>query len=123
MSTPSWAISRRTMLRGLGVAVALPMLDIMAPSGAFADEPEAVAGPRFKPPRTPVRAMLLNLPCGTYRKEWGVDQPGPIGTLKPVSSASGMNWSGGIIPLCGWRQRSSASAPMILPVVMSTFGW
>lgn len=86
MSTSSWHISRRTMLRGLGVAVALPMLDIMGGKAAFADEPE-VAGPRFKPPRTPVRIMLMNLPCGTYRKEWGVDQPGPIGEFKPMLKA------------------------------------
>ena len=83
MSTPSWQISRRTMLRGLGVAVALPMLEVMGPTRLFADEPEA-GGPRFKPPRTPVRMMLLNLPCGTYRNEWGVDQAGPIGQFKPL---------------------------------------
>jgi hypothetical protein len=82
MSSRPWSISRRTMLRGLGVAVALPLLDIMTP--AWADEPEVVAGPRFKPPRTPVRLMLLNMPCGTYRKEWGVDVAGPLGQLKPM---------------------------------------
>lgn len=87
MSTSSWAISRRTMLRGMGVAIALPALDIMTAGSAWADEPEVAGGPRFKPPRTPVRIMLLNLPCGTYRKEWGVDQPGPIGTLKPMLAA------------------------------------
>ena len=86
MSTPSWQISRRTMLRGLGVAVALPMLEVMGPTRLFADEAEA-PGPRFKPPRTPVRLMMLNMPCGTYRKEWGVDQPGPIGELKPMLKA------------------------------------
>ena len=82
MSTPSWQISRRTMLRGLGVAVALPMLEVMGPTRLFADEPDA--GPRFKPPRAPVRLMMMNLPCGTYRKEWGVDQAGPIGQFNPM---------------------------------------
>jgi hypothetical protein len=76
----SWTMSRRIMLRGLGVAIALPMLDAMA----GADEP-AAAGPRFKPPRTPVRMLLMNLPCGTYRAEWGAaDKPGPLGELKPL---------------------------------------
>ena len=84
MSTRPWQISRRTMLRGLGVAIALPALDIMTP--AWAEEPEA-AGPRFKPPRTPVRTLMFNLPCGTYRKEWGTDAVGPIGTLKPMLAA------------------------------------
>ena len=35
----------------------------------------------------------------------------PISRIRPVSSASGMNWSGGIAPNSGLRQRSSASAP------------
>ena len=41
----------------------------------------------------------------------------PIGMISPVSSASGMNWSGGIIPRSGWRQRSSASTPRDAAVV------
>ncbi len=86
MSTPSWQISRRTMLRGMGVAISLPMLEAMNPARLFADEPAVVeaAGPKFKPPRTPVRLLMMNLPCGTYRKEWGVDKDGPIGELKPI---------------------------------------
>jgi hypothetical protein len=84
MSTPSWRISRRTMLRGVGVAIALPMLEAMGP-GLLADEPVTeAAGPKFKPPRTPVRLLMMNLPCGTYRKEWGVDKAGPIGEFKPM---------------------------------------
>ena len=33
----------------------------------------------------------------------------PIGTMRPVSSASGMKRSGRISPRCGWFQRTSAS--------------
>ena len=35
----------------------------------------------------------------------------PIGTIRPVSSASGMNCVGGTRPRSGWCQRSSASTP------------
>ena len=35
----------------------------------------------------------------------------PIGSIKPVSSASGMNSAGEIMPRVGWFQRISASAP------------
>ncbi len=47
----------------------------------------------------------------------------PIGTIKPVSSASGMNSTGGTTPKIGLSQRSSASAPAILPVRRSSFTW
>ncbi len=40
----------------------------------------------------------------------------PIGTIRPVSSAIGMNSSGEISPRSGWRQRSSASKPHDLAV-------
>ena len=36
----------------------------------------------------------------------------PIGTISPVSSATGMNSFGGMMPVSGWRQRSSASKPL-----------
>jgi hypothetical protein len=36
----------------------------------------------------------------------------PMGTIRPESSASGMNLSGGIIPRSPRRQRSKASAPI-----------
>ena len=84
MKNSSWIIPRRTFLRGLGVAVALPMLDIMTPLAAQANEPNTAASAGFTSPKKPVRLMMMNLPCGTYRKEWGVDQPGPINKFKPM---------------------------------------
>ena len=39
----NWEISRRTMLRGAGAAVALPMLDVMSSNAVFGKE--AVAPP------------------------------------------------------------------------------
>ena len=41
---------------------------------------------------------------------WRRTQP-PSGTIRPVSSASGMNSIGGTMPRVGWRQRTRASAP------------
>jgi hypothetical protein len=35
----------------------------------------------------------------------------PIGTMSPVSSASGMKFMGAICPRSGWFQRSRASTP------------
>ena len=37
----------------------------------------------------------------------------PSSTIRPESSATGMNSDGGIAPRSGWSQRSSASTPAI----------
>ena len=47
----------------------------------------------------------------------------PIGTIRPVSSAIGMNWIGEITPRSGWSQRSSASTSRIRPVSSVMIGW
>ena len=47
----------------------------------------------------------------------------PICAIRPVSSAIGTNFSGGIQPFCGWCQRSSASKPVIFSVAVETTGW
>jgi len=84
----SWKLSRRTVLRGAGVVMGLPILDAMAPLAAA--EPVAAApGPapreaKFKAPRFPVRMVMMNLPCGTYYKEWSPGASGPIGEMKPM---------------------------------------
>ncbi|MFM1918987.1 MAG: hypothetical protein RLZZ303_621 [Candidatus Hydrogenedentota bacterium] len=62
MSEPSWLISRRTMLRGMGAAMALPLLDAMiAPKRAAA----AVAGPK-----PPVRMACIYFPNGVWQDAW-----------------------------------------------------
>src|SRR5262249_670546 len=55
-------ISRRTVLKGLGTAVALPYLDAMLPSSATA----APAGPVA----TPTRMAFLYVPNGANMAEW-----------------------------------------------------
>src|SRR5262245_41034555 len=52
-------IDRRTMLKGLGAAVALPWLDAMAPVAAAA--PVA---------KSPLRAAFLYVPNGIHMKDW-----------------------------------------------------
>ena len=45
-----------------------------------------------------------------------------MGTIRPVSTARGRNSSGNIKPSSGCRQRTSASAPSMAPVVTLTRG-
>ena len=47
----------------------------------------------------------------------------PIGSIRPLSSAIGMNSAGSSRPRSGWRQRTSASRPVISPVAGVTTGW
>ena len=64
MTTPRWLISRRTMLRGLGVSMALPLLNVMiAPNGHTADPAEAAMG-KVVPRKMPVRFATLYVPNG-----------------------------------------------------------
>ena len=52
-------LSRRTFLRGLGAAVALPWLEAMAPARAFAQE-NAI----------PQRLIFLYIPNGIHMPAW-----------------------------------------------------
>jgi peptide/nickel transport system substrate-binding protein len=45
------------------------------------------------------------------------------GSMSPVCSASGMNWSGGTRPCNGCCQRTSASTPHTRPSARSSLGW
>jgi hypothetical protein len=56
-------ISRRTVLRGVGTAVALPLLDAMIPSTALASVPSGAV----KPPR---RITFIYTPNGSYMPYW-----------------------------------------------------
>jgi hypothetical protein len=59
------SLPRRTFLRGMGAAVALPFLDAMAP--AFA-----------APAKAPLRLAFLYVPNGIMMNEWNIDQEGPL---------------------------------------------
>ncbi len=47
----------------------------------------------------------------------------PIGTIRPLCSAIGMNFAGETMPCTGCAQRSSASTATIRPDARSTSGW
>jgi hypothetical protein len=63
MNTHASLIARRTLLRGLGVSLALPWLEAMGPVGAWAEsvDPQAVA---------PARMAFLYVPNGKHMAEW-----------------------------------------------------
>lgn len=60
MSGEKWRIPRRTMLRGMGAALALPALDAMLPSKAVASST----------PKPPVRMACLYFPNGVWKDAW-----------------------------------------------------
>src|SRR4051794_25799389 len=62
-------ISRRTVLRGLGTAVALPMLDAMAPAADLA----GAAGKAAAPPK---RMAFLYVPNGAHMQAWTPEKEG-----------------------------------------------
>lgn len=82
MSNKSWHLSRRTFLRGTGVAIALPWLDAMATRGALGATTASEATP-------PVRMGCLFFPNGAYPKDWtptktGADYDLPL-CLEPLA--------------------------------------
>ncbi|GAB4162942.1 MAG: DUF1552 domain-containing protein [Planctomycetaceae bacterium] len=74
--TGQWKISRRTMLRGTGAALALPFLDVMGPATAAA----AKAG-QAKPP---VRFACLFQPNGVFPATWDCKGTGNNFALSPI---------------------------------------
>jgi hypothetical protein len=68
------SLSRRTVLKGLGVAIGLPFLDAMTPAFARA----ATAGP--------VRLAWFYLPNGIDMRNWTPAAEGPLGTLPGILS-------------------------------------
>lgn len=73
------SLPRRTFLRGVGAAVALPFLDSMTP--AFA------RGAAAKPPQ---RLAFLYVPNGIDMKNWNIPEAGPFGEfpriMKPLEA-------------------------------------
>src|SRR5579871_1013042 len=77
------AIPRRTLLRGAGVTLALPLLDAMVP--AFSSAAESTAKPRLS---------FVYVPNGVAMKNW-----------TPATLGSGFEWSRVLEPLAPFRDR------------------
>jgi hypothetical protein len=73
-----WQLPRRTFLRGLGTAIALPALDAMAPLRALASESPKAA---FKHPR---RLAFLYIPNGADMQNWTPKAEGTAFDLPPT---------------------------------------
>jgi hypothetical protein len=65
-----WKLSRRTMLRGLGVSMALPWMESFR---VWGDEPTG----REPSSQAPVRMAILFSGCGYHRTEWWAKGQGP----------------------------------------------
>ena len=72
MRTKSWMITRRHVLRGLGAAVALPLLDAMEADAAIPGKP------------IPKRFGALYVPNGVNQKKWRPKGDGSGMTLSPI---------------------------------------
>ena len=70
-------ISRRTVLRGLGTAIALPWLEAMTPRGVRAGEGEV---------QPPVRLAFLSVPNGMHMPDWTPNTEGDDFEIKPILS-------------------------------------
>ena len=71
-----WHMPRRTFLRGLGTALALPMLDCMVPSltrSSFGATAGSVGGAAAK---APTRMAFVYIPNGVNIAKWRPDAPG-----------------------------------------------
>ncbi len=71
-------ISRRTVLKGLGVSMCLPLLEAMQPLVARAD---TAKDKKVKPP---VRMAVLYMPNGVHPKAWTPAQRGSNFELSPI---------------------------------------
>src|SRR3954462_14572445 len=69
-------ISRRTVLRGVGTAVALPLLDSMLPRGRAAEAAAKAAAPR--------RMAFIYVPNGCHMEEWTPSKEGTDYELPPI---------------------------------------
>lgn len=67
-------LSRRTLLKGMGVAIGLPMLDSMSP---------ALAGPA-RAGNTPVRLAFTYVPNGMTMADWTPTTPGASFEMPPI---------------------------------------
>lgn len=86
MKTNPWQIPRRTFLRGAGVLLGLPLLNVMGASGRAA---KALASSPAGTGQAPVRMASLFFPNGVWKEKWfpkeaGADYKLPF-SLEPLA--------------------------------------
>src|SRR5262245_45601868 len=96
----SWHLSRRTMLRGLGTAIALPWLEAMAPAAGAAAQQAGKSAP--------LRMAFFYVPNGAHMADWtpqaeGVDFTLPY-ILEPLEPLKG-----DLLVLSGLAQKNGAA--------------
>jgi hypothetical protein len=75
------AIPRRTVLRGLGVTVALPLLDSMVPAATALAQTPAAPTSRFG---------FVYVPHGSIMREWTPAQEGTNFEFSPILKPAGI---------------------------------
>ena len=73
-----WRIGRRTFLRGMGTAIALPFLDVMAPAV------KALASTTPAPAALPQRMAFVYVPNGKNMVDWTPTQIGANYEVTPI---------------------------------------
>ncbi len=77
----SGRMSRRTVLRGMGAAIALPWLEAMAPIAARADAVDRARA-------IPRRVAFLYVPNGVHMPDWTPAKTGTGFTFTPILRAA-----------------------------------
>ncbi|HIA01025.1 MAG TPA: DUF1552 domain-containing protein [Myxococcales bacterium] len=113
-------LSRRTFLRGAGVTMALPFLDAMLPSRAFAAQP----------PGLPTRFLTYYVPNGIHMPAWTPTTDGANYELQPIMASlaphkddllilSGVGNQAAIASVPGDHARGTGSFLSSMPVFKS----
>ena len=100
-------ISRRSVLRGVGTAIALPWLESIMPRLAQAAEG---GGPR--------RMAFFSVPNGMHMPDWTPKEEGPLSVLPPILAplaAAEVERDGAQRADARRRQAAGATAPAIMP--------
>ena len=130
-----WLIDRRSVLRGIGSSIALPLLDCMVPLGAQAPVP-----------RHPKRCIFLYVPNGVNTLTWQIEQAGsdyelsrslePLAPLREhITPISGLHHPNGLgkahecekiwltgapLPKAGAPMRNTVSVDQLMAEVVGT---
>jgi Protein of unknown function (DUF1552) len=81
MNAKTWHISRRTVLKGVGAFMGLPLLEAMKPFRSLASDPEIASGAAAQ---VPVRLGVLFMPNGVNEKAWLPQGEGTEFDLSPT---------------------------------------